>query len=90
MDWKIFLTTFWAIFFAELGDKTQITTILMASKSEKIWTVFIASSLALIGVTLLGVLFADLLTHFISPSLIKKIAGILFISIGILILMDKF
>ena len=89
MDWKLFFATFWIVFFAELGDRTQLSTILMASKSKKIWTVFFASSLALIGVTFIGVLFANIITRFLPPNLIKKTAAILFIFIGILIFLDK-
>ena len=89
MDWKLFTITFWTIFIAELGDKTQLSTILMASKSKKIWTVFCASSLALVGVTLLGVLFSEIIVKFFPPYLIKKTAAIAFIAIGILIFLDK-
>ncbi len=89
MDWNLFVTTFFTIFMAELGDKTQMASILMAAKTKDIWTVFAAASLALVSVTLLGVLFADLLTSVLSPSLIKKMAGMLFVAMGILIFFNK-
>ncbi|GAB6887772.1 TMEM165/GDT1 family protein [Desulfothermus okinawensis JCM 13304] len=90
MDWKLFFTTFWMVFLAELGDKTQLTAMVMTSKTHKIWTVFLSASLALILVTLLGVFVANSLTNFISQNIIKKISGLLFISIGLLILLNKF
>ncbi len=89
MDWNLFAVTFFTIFMAELGDKTQMASILMAAKTKNIWTVFAAASLALICVTLLGVLFAEELTRFLSPSLIKRLAGLLFVIMGILIFFNK-
>jgi putative Ca2+/H+ antiporter (TMEM165/GDT1 family) len=56
MDWKVFLTTFGTIFLAELGDKTQLASIMMTSKTKLPWSVFIGASLALTLVTLAGVL----------------------------------
>jgi len=89
MDWKLFITTFWLVFLAELGDKTQLTAIVMAAKSHKMWTVFLSASLALILVTLLGVLISDALTSFVPEDIIKKVSGILFLLIGLLILLNK-
>jgi len=89
MDWKLFFTTFWIVFLAELGDKTQLTAMVMTAKSHKIWTVFLSASLALILVTLLGVLISDALTSFVPENIIKKISGVLFLVIGVLILLNK-
>ena len=49
MDWKIFATVFGTVFLAELGDKTQLATVLFASKTAaSLWTIFIAASVALV------------------------------------------
>lgn len=89
MDWKIFATTFATLFVAEMGDKTQLACILMASKTGKPWTVFLGASLALVAVSAVGVLFASFLAQHVEPALIKKIAAVGFIVIGILIYFDK-
>ena len=90
IDWKLFATTFGMLFVAELGDKTQLACMLMTAESKKPLTVFIASALALTAVSLLGVIFADIVCRYISPDIIKKIAGTAFIVIGGLIWLDKF
>ncbi|MBT8762973.1 TMEM165/GDT1 family protein [Desulfohalobiaceae bacterium Ax17] len=89
MDFKLLLTTFGTLFLAELGDKTQLACIMMAAKTQKPWTVFVGSSLALISVSFLGVLFANFICHYISGDLIKKIAASGFVLVGILMFFDK-
>ena len=47
MDWRVFLTIFGSVFIAELGDKTQLATMLFASDKEvSKYTVFLAASAA--------------------------------------------
>ena len=90
MDWKVFATTFGTLFIAELGDKTQLACMLMTAKTEKPWTVFAASSLALVLVSFLGVMFAQVICQYVSETVIKKVAGTAFVAMGVLIFFDKF
>ena len=90
MDWRVFLTTFGAIFLAEMGDKTQLATMTMAAQSKKPWTVFISSALALAAVSAIGVLVGSLLGNFIPLEWVKRVAALAFIAIGILMLLGKF
>ena len=56
MDWKVFATVFGTVFLAELGDKTQLATLLFASKSAaSLWTIFFAASAALVLTSAIGV-----------------------------------
>ncbi len=83
MDWKIFLTIFGAIFIAELGDKTQLATMLFATDKEvNKYTVFVAASSALVVASAIGVLAGSLLSEYINEKYLHYIAGIGFIVIG--------
>ncbi|HBF77468.1 MAG TPA: hypothetical protein DEF85_03115, partial [Clostridiaceae bacterium] len=68
---KIIFSTFFLVFLAELGDKTQITTMMLASESKSKTAVFIGSASALICSSLLGVLAGTLINKYIPESIIK-------------------
>ena len=53
---SIFITSFTTIFIAELGDKTQLATLMLSAESGKPLIVFLGSSLALISSSIVGVL----------------------------------
>jgi putative Ca2+/H+ antiporter (TMEM165/GDT1 family) len=90
MDWKVLLTSFGVIFLAEMGDKTQLAAMTMASQSGKPWSVLLGASLALACVSALGVAAGALLGHYLPLGWIKRAAGAAFIVIGILVLLEKF
>jgi len=84
MDWKIFLTIFASVFIAELGDKTQLATMLFAADKEvSKYTVFFAASAALIVATAVGVLAGSFLSEYINEKYLHYIAGVGFIAIGV-------
>ncbi len=89
MDWKIFGTAFLTLFLAELGDKTQLAVITMTAKTDSRISVFLGASLALIAVTLLGVLFGGVLTEYVPAEWLQRIVAAAFILIGILMLLGK-
>ena len=89
MHWKIIITTFITIFLAELGDKTQIASILMSSKTDKPLLVFIDTMLAFALVTILGVTIGTVMARMLPLNYIKTGAAITFIMVGILILFGK-
>ncbi len=83
MELKIFFTIFAAIFVAELGDKTQLATLLFASDKEvSKFTVFFASSAALVVASAIGVIAGSLLSEYINEKVLSYIAGVGFIIIG--------
>ncbi len=84
MNLKIFFTIFISVFIAELGDKTQLATILFASdKQISKLAVFFAASAALIATSAIGVLAGGLISQYISAKQLSYIAGAGFILIGI-------
>ncbi len=87
--WKIIFTSFIVVFLAELGDKTQLSTMLLACKTKNIIPVFIGSASALVLSSLIGVLAGGYLSKYIPPHYIKIGAGFSFIVIGILLLFEK-
>ncbi len=84
MDFKIIATVFTAIFVAELGDKTQLATLLFAAdKHVSKASVFMGASLALILASAIGVLAGSVISQYVSEKYLQVIAGIGFIGIGI-------
>lgn len=83
MDWKLFATVFGTVFLAELGDKTQLATMLYsADKPTAKWVVFGASASALVLACAIGVLAGSTITKFVEPKMLQKIAGVAFILVG--------
>lgn len=89
MDWKIFTTAFLTLFLAELGDKTQLAVITMTANTESKLSVFLGASLALVAVTLLGVVFGGILSQYVPTEWLQRIVAVAFIVIGILMLLGK-
>ena len=87
---SIFITTFTTIFIAELGDKTQIATLMLSAESGKPIIVFLGSSLALIGSSIVGVLIGKWLSKKISPSKFALFTGALMVLISVFLAYDTF
>jgi len=77
--WSIFVT----VFLAELGDKTQLATLLFAADPQVSRVgVFCASAGALVLSSALAVLIGGQLSSVVSPRVLKFVAGIGFVVIG--------
>jgi putative Ca2+/H+ antiporter (TMEM165/GDT1 family) len=84
MDWTLLFTVFATIFVAEIGDKTQLATLLYASGAEvSKLTVFLGAALALILTSALGVLVGAALSQYLNPKYLAWVAGVGFIAVGI-------
>jgi len=90
MDLKLFATVFATVFVAELGDKTQLATLLYASDaSQPKLTVFAASAAALVLTSALGVLAGSLVGEYVNPRAVRWIAGLGFIAVGVWVLLAR-
>jgi putative Ca2+/H+ antiporter (TMEM165/GDT1 family) len=84
LEYKVLLTVFVTVFIAELGDKTQLATMLFAAdKDVSKLTIFLGASLALVVASGIGVLAGGVISHYVSEKHLSYIAGIGFIAIGI-------
>lgn len=84
MDIKLAITVFTVVFLAELGDKTQLATLLFSAKSpEKLLTVFLGASLALVMSSAIGVLAGGFIAHYVSARMLSYVAGLGFVVIGV-------
>ncbi len=84
MELKGFLIIFGTVFLAELGDKTQLATVLFASKEpSSLLLVFVAASMALILSSGIAVAVGSMLSNYIDPRWLSYIAGAGFIAIGV-------
>lgn len=84
MDWKIFLVTFWAVFVAELADKTQLVGIGLAAKTGKPYSVWLGSVCAYIIATIITVSIGAVLGKYLNPELVRYLGASLFLIISIL------
>jgi putative Ca2+/H+ antiporter (TMEM165/GDT1 family) len=87
---RAFFSIFLTVFLAEIGDKTQLATMLFAADAKVTkWLVFAASALALTAAAAIAVLVGAQLERFVSPLVLRRIAGGGFIVIGIWTLVTK-
>lgn len=88
MDLRLFATVFATIFVAELGDKTQLATLLYASDAaHPKLTVFAASATALVLTSALGVLAGSVVAEYVDPKVVRWVAGLGFIAVGAWVLL---
>ncbi len=84
MDNKFFFAVFATVFIAELGDKTQLATMLFAAdKNISKFMIFLASFLALIFTSAIGVIAGGIISQYVCEKHLHYLAGFGFIAIGI-------
>lgn len=87
---RAFFSVFVTVFLAEIGDKTQLATMLFASEAKvSKWVIFAGSATALVLAAAIGVMVGAQLERFVSPKTLRTIAGIGFIAIGLWTLVSK-
>lgn len=84
----ILSSTFLTVLLAEMGDKTQITVLLMSAESQSPGLVFLGAGSALVMTSLLGVLIGHWLSQHLPPRLLETGAGALLLLIAVSLLWD--
>ena len=87
MNWQAFTTTFVMLLIAELGDKTQLAVVCQAAKFQKPWLVWLGAGLALIVVSGIGVAVGQVCGQFLPREIISRVAGGIFIVMGVLMIL---
>ena len=87
---RTYLAVFVTVFLAELGDKTQLATLLFATTPHVSRVgVFVAAASALVVSSLLAVAVGARIGAWIAPDHLKVLAGLVFIAIGLWILLAR-
>lgn len=90
MEWLTWITTFTLIILCELGDKTQVAVLLLASNNPtRRWLIMAASAIALTACVLLEVTVGTIIARHISPGMINKGTGVIFLLIGAITLTEQ-
>jgi putative Ca2+/H+ antiporter (TMEM165/GDT1 family) len=84
---KTFFSTFCLIVAAEIGDKTQFAIIGLAAKMQAPLATLLGAALGFVIVDAIGIYLSERMSRIVSIKNIKRIAGIVFISIGALTLL---
>lgn len=88
MNLKLFFLSFWLLFIAELGDKTQLAVFTLVTQHKQPWPIFLGASLGLTAVTLLGTFMGEFVCKYVPAAILKLAAGIMFLTIGFFVLKD--
>ena len=87
---SLLLSTFITVFIAELGDKTQLATLTISGTSNKPLAVFLGSASALVLASLLGALTGGSISTFLPEVVLKSLASLTFLIIGIRLFRKSF
>ena len=84
MFWKTFSTVFFTVLIAEIGDKTQLATMLFATDRDvNKFHIFLGSAIALVLAAGIGVFAGALIGKYVPERYLHYAAGTGFIVIGI-------
>ncbi|MEM8642040.1 MAG: TMEM165/GDT1 family protein [Cyanobacteria bacterium P01_G01_bin.54] len=86
--WTTFSSTFVTILLAEMGDKTQLATLLITAESHQPWIVFLGAAAALVATSSIGVAVGWWLAKRVSAEVMNLSAAGLLLMVAVLLLWD--
>ena len=87
---SILITSFSTIFLAELGDKTQLATLILSAQSGRPAIIFIGAGLALVFTSLLGVVIGRWIANNLPRQSFTLVSGIIMLSLGMYLVTQGF
>ena len=87
---SILITSFSTIFLAELGDKTQLATLILSAQSGRPLIIFTGAALALMSTSLLGVLIGQWIANNLPRQKFTVLSGIIMLGLGIYLITQGF
>ena len=87
---SILITSFSTIFLAELGDKTQLATLMLSAQSGRPFIIFLGATLALISTSLLGVVIGQWIANNLPRQRFTVVSGTIMLSLGIYLVTQGF
>lgn len=84
-----FLLIFASIFLAQMGDKTQLITLIMATKTKKHFLLFLAIMTGFLAGVSLAVFVGAGVSQLVPHKILKIISAIVFVILGVLLLFKK-
>jgi putative Ca2+/H+ antiporter (TMEM165/GDT1 family) len=82
----VFGITVVAFFLAEMGDKTQIATVMLAARYDALWTVTAGTTLGMLIANVPVVLLGERVTRVLPMRWVQRIAALVFAVLGVLVL----
>lgn len=82
-----FLTTVFTFFLAEMGDKTQLSTMALAAKYQSLLWVTIGTTVGMMFSDGLAVFFGSKINRFISMTWLHRLASLIYIAFGLAVLL---
>jgi Ca2+/H+ antiporter, TMEM165/GDT1 family len=84
--WGVFGVTLVAFFLAEMGDKTQIATVMLAARYQSVWVVTAGTTLGMMLANVPAVLFGDKVLQWVPLVWVHRVAALVFAVLGVLVL----
>jgi len=82
LDWRLLASTFGLVFLAELGDKTQLATLTLASSGKSRWAVFLGAASALVLTSAIAAMAGEAISRAIPAIWLRRVAGLAFLVLG--------